>query len=178
MILYQSCPFGFASQVRIFIFSSHWYITSRPWYDVSMHALVYAVTFYVKVNGTLYQRCWNIEWRYFPFRWSLHLCFALDISTHISSILSTFTSYSDYLISLLTYFFITSLLPVDMKDLVEVVMPITYQHLMAIKALNDEFLNHIFVGLFFSLMPKHHAFRILDSFLIEGGKILYRYVQS
>lgn len=60
------------------------------------------------------------------------------------------------------------------QDLVEVVMPITYQHLMAIKALNDEYLNHIFVGLFFSLMPKHHAYRILDSFLIEGGKILYR----
>lgn len=61
------------------------------------------------------------------------------------------------------------------QDLVEVVMPMTYQHLMAIKALNDEFLNHIFVGLFFSIMPKLHAYRILDSFLIEGGKILYRY---
>ena len=61
------------------------------------------------------------------------------------------------------------------QDLVEVIMPVTYQHLMAIKALNDEFLNHIFVGLFFSLMPKQHAYRILDSFLIEGGKILYRY---
>ena len=58
------------------------------------------------------------------------------------------------------------------------VMPITYQHLMAIKALNDEFLNHIFVGLFFSLMPKQHAYRILDSFLIEGGKILYRYIHT
>jgi hypothetical protein len=61
------------------------------------------------------------------------------------------------------------------QDLVEVVMPVTYQHLMAIKALNDEFLNHIFVGLFFSILPKPYAYRILDSFLIEGGKILYRY---
>jgi Rab-GTPase-TBC domain len=61
------------------------------------------------------------------------------------------------------------------QDLVELVMPVTYQYLMALKALNDEFLNHIFVGLFFSLMPKPYAYRILDSFLIEGGKILYRY---
>ena len=61
------------------------------------------------------------------------------------------------------------------QDLLEIVMPVTYQYLMSIKALNDEYLNHIFVGLFFSLMPKPYAYRILDSFLIEGGKILYRY---
>lgn len=61
------------------------------------------------------------------------------------------------------------------QDLVEVVMPATYRGLMAIKALTDEFLNHIFVGLFFSLLPREHAYRILDCFLLEGGKILYRY---
>lgn len=61
------------------------------------------------------------------------------------------------------------------QDLVEVVMPVTYHCLMAIRALTDEFLNHIFVGLFFSLMRRDHAYRIFDSFLLEGGKILYRY---
>ena len=61
------------------------------------------------------------------------------------------------------------------QDLVEVVMPATYRSLMAMKALTDEFLNHIFVGLFFSLLPREHAYRILDCFLLEGGKILYRY---
>ena len=45
---------------------------------------------------------------------------------------------------------------------------------MDIKALTDEFLNHIFVGLFFSLFPKEQAYRVLDCFLLEGGKILYR----
>jgi Rab-GTPase-TBC domain len=61
------------------------------------------------------------------------------------------------------------------QDLVFLVMPATYQCLMTLKALTDEFLNNIFVGLFFSLLPKEQAYRILDSFLLEGGKILYRY---
>lgn len=61
------------------------------------------------------------------------------------------------------------------QDLVEVVMPATYRCLMALKALTDEHLNNIFVGLFFSLLPREQAYRILDSFLLEGGKILYRY---
>ena len=61
------------------------------------------------------------------------------------------------------------------QDLVEVVMPATYCCLMEIKALTDEYLNHIFVGLFFSLLPKESAYRVLDCFLLEGGKILFRY---
>ena len=61
------------------------------------------------------------------------------------------------------------------QDLLEVVMPATYRCLKSIKALADEFLNNIFVGLFFSLLPREQAYRILDSFLLEGGKVLYRY---
>jgi hypothetical protein len=47
------------------------------------------------------------------------------------------------------------------QDLVFLVMPATYHCLMSLKALTDEFLNNIFVGLFFSLLPKEQAYRIL-----------------
>jgi hypothetical protein len=51
----------------------------------------------------------------------------------------------------------------------------TYQRLIVLDALTDEHLMAIFVKLFFSILPFPRAMIILDAFLLEGDKILYRY---
>jgi len=61
------------------------------------------------------------------------------------------------------------------KELVKKYMPKEFNTLDRIGALGAEYLNLIFIDLFSSLLPMPDVARIMDSFLLEGLKILHRY---
>lgn len=61
------------------------------------------------------------------------------------------------------------------KELVKKYLPKEFIKLERIGGLNSEFLNLLFIDLFFSLMPTPDVMRIMDSFLLEGTKIIHRY---
>lgn len=53
--------------------------------------------------------------------------------------------------------------------------PVTFSVLIKMGALQDKYLNHMFVDLFTSILPHNDVLRILDNFLLEGRVVLYRY---
>jgi Rab-GTPase-TBC domain len=53
--------------------------------------------------------------------------------------------------------------------------PVLYDKLSDIKALSEVFLNEIFVGFFVPLIGQDKAQVVIDAYLLEGDKILYRY---
>ena len=61
------------------------------------------------------------------------------------------------------------------KKLLEKFMPQTYAVMMSRGDLADKYLNLFFIDFFGKLVPNETVNRILDSFLCEGFKILYRY---
>lgn len=71
---------------------------------------------------------------------------------------------SDYRIKLRTFRF-----------MIQQLMPQTYAKMVEIQAIADEHLHKIFVGLFFDILSHDHAMRILDLFMLEGEKILFRF---
>jgi hypothetical protein len=60
------------------------------------------------------------------------------------------------------------------KYLIQARNPKTCKLLQSIGALNHVYIHDIFLGMFFPILPAHMAFRILDSFMIEGKKVLFR----
>jgi hypothetical protein len=61
------------------------------------------------------------------------------------------------------------------KELLKSYMPKTYDALDSIKALELRYLDLIFKDFFSNLLPEHIICRIMDSFLLEGQKVIYRY---
>jgi hypothetical protein len=61
------------------------------------------------------------------------------------------------------------------RELIKEYIPKVAATLERIGALGAEFLNLIFVELFKSLMPFPYVARIIDTFLLEGSKVLHRY---
>jgi hypothetical protein len=61
------------------------------------------------------------------------------------------------------------------KELLSKYMPSSIDRLQEIGALEEEYLNLIFVDLFYSLMPMVYVSRIMDIFLLEGSKVLHRF---
>lgn len=61
------------------------------------------------------------------------------------------------------------------KELVKKYLPKEAVALERIGGLNSEFLNLLFIDLFFSLMPTPDVMRVMDSFLLEGTKIIHRF---
>lgn len=53
--------------------------------------------------------------------------------------------------------------------------PKTYSILDRIGALSDEYLHNIFCVLFFNIFPGPLAYKVLDNFMVEGDKALYRF---
>lgn len=54
-------------------------------------------------------------------------------------------------------------------------MPQTYGSLSRIGALDDKYLNMMFVDFFVEILPEAQVLRIVDAYLVEGVKVLYRY---
>lgn len=54
-------------------------------------------------------------------------------------------------------------------------MPQTYGSLSRIGALDDKYLNMMFVDFFVEILPEAQVLRIIDAYLMEGVKVLYRY---
>ena len=61
------------------------------------------------------------------------------------------------------------------RELLKNYVPKTYLALKVLGALDDKYLNMIFVDFFTELLPENIVLIIMDSFLLEGVKILYRY---
>lgn len=61
------------------------------------------------------------------------------------------------------------------REMCDKYFPKTYKVLMGIGALDDKYLGLIFQGFFVELLPPSVVLRIVDAFLHEGVKILYRY---
>jgi hypothetical protein len=61
------------------------------------------------------------------------------------------------------------------KKLLEKFMPQTYAVMMSRGDLSDKYLNLFFIDFFNKLVSNEIVNRILDSFLCEGFKVLYRY---
>ncbi len=53
--------------------------------------------------------------------------------------------------------------------------PKTYSILDQIGALSDEYLNNIFCVFFFNIFPGPLAYKVLDNYMVEGDKALYRF---
>ena len=54
-------------------------------------------------------------------------------------------------------------------------MPKTFKALSGMGALDDRYLDLMFVGLFTEILPPEYVLRMIGSFLLEGVKILFRY---
>ena len=54
-------------------------------------------------------------------------------------------------------------------------MPRTFETLIDLQALTDQHLNKIFSGFFFPVLRRDHAMRIVDCFLVEGEKVIFRF---
>lgn len=61
------------------------------------------------------------------------------------------------------------------REMVKFRFPRTYDRLTSLEALSDRYLNKIFVGLFFDILSRDHAMRILDLYMICGEEILFQY---
>ena len=61
------------------------------------------------------------------------------------------------------------------RELVKQYLPKVASKLDHIGALGAEFLNLVFVEFFMSVLPFPYVARIIDSFLLEGSKVLHRY---
>jgi hypothetical protein len=61
------------------------------------------------------------------------------------------------------------------KELVRKYLPKQYSRLERIGGLGSEFLNLLFIDLFFSLMPTPDVMRVMDAFLLEGTKVIHRF---
>lgn len=61
------------------------------------------------------------------------------------------------------------------RQLLSAYMPKTYAILSTIGALEDAYLNLMFVDFFRTLLPFQHVLRMCDCYLLEGSRILYRY---
>lgn len=61
------------------------------------------------------------------------------------------------------------------KNILSVYMPKTFTVLNSILALEDDFLVSIFTSFFTRMLPNDVVLRIIDSYLLEGIKIIYRY---
>jgi len=61
------------------------------------------------------------------------------------------------------------------KEMVSEYMPLTYSSLSRIGALDDGYLNMMFLEFFVELLPEQQVLRMFDCYLNEGVKVLYRY---
>lgn len=61
------------------------------------------------------------------------------------------------------------------REMLKEYMPQTAVSLSRIGALDDGYLNMMFVDLFVELLPEQQVLRIVDCYLLEGIKVLYRY---
>lgn len=61
------------------------------------------------------------------------------------------------------------------RDLLQQFMPKTYTVLHSLGALDDKYLSMCFTALFVELLPPSTVYQILDAYLLEGKKILFRY---
>mmetsp|Transcript_16939 Transcript_16939/g.25557 ORF Transcript_16939/g.25557 Transcript_16939/m.25557 type:complete len:531 (+) Transcript_16939:174-1766(+) len=61
------------------------------------------------------------------------------------------------------------------KEILKRSMPQTYTTLARLGALAETFLNHIFVDFFTTLFPDQYVNRIIDVYLLDGEKVLFRY---
>jgi len=62
-----------------------------------------------------------------------------------------------------------------LRRLLALAMPRTHAVLIEMDALSNESLAFIFVAIFYPLLRTEHADRVLDCFLLEGEKILFRF---
>lgn len=60
-------------------------------------------------------------------------------------------------------------------EMVKDYMPQTFNSLSRLGALDQRYLNLIFVDFFVELLPEHQVLRIMDAYLLEGVKVLYRF---
>lgn len=60
-------------------------------------------------------------------------------------------------------------------EMVKDYMPQTFNSLSRLGALDQRYLNLIFVDFFVELLPEHQVLRIMDAYLMEGVKVLYRF---
>lgn len=60
-------------------------------------------------------------------------------------------------------------------EMVKEYMPQTHGSLSRIGALDDKYLNMIFVDFFVEILPEAQVLRIVDAYLVEGVKVLFRY---
>jgi len=74
------------------------------------------------------------------------------------------SKYLDYRIRLYTF-----------RDGFNKLAPKTCSMLEEIGALSDEYLNNIFCVFFFNVLPGSLAYKVLDNFMVEGDKALYRF---
>ena len=61
------------------------------------------------------------------------------------------------------------------KELLQIRMPKTSTKLQSLGALSDEVLSEIFVFFFLNIFPVEFVYRIVELFLLEGRKVLYRF---
>jgi len=61
------------------------------------------------------------------------------------------------------------------KQLLQKTSPKTFSILQSMGALEDKYLDMIFADFFIELLPPEAVLRVIDSFLFEGVKVLYRY---
>lgn len=61
------------------------------------------------------------------------------------------------------------------KEILKTYMPKTYEALEAMHALEFEYLDLMFKDFFLSILPESAIISLMDSFLIEGEKALFRY---
>eukprot|EP01039_Chlorochromonas_danica_P007727 gene7727-8538_t len=61
------------------------------------------------------------------------------------------------------------------KEMVKSYCPKTFSILHGMGALEDKYLNLIFANFFVEILPPSVVYSIIDAFLLEGDKVLYRY---
>jgi len=54
-------------------------------------------------------------------------------------------------------------------------LPKTYLSLTTIGALDEKYLNLMFKDFFTEILPENLVLRIVDAYLLEGVKVLYRF---
>ena len=59
--------------------------------------------------------------------------------------------------------------------MVKAYLPKTYLSLTTIGALDERYLNLMFVDFFVEILPENLVLRIVDAYLLEGVKVLYRF---
>lgn len=64
------------------------------------------------------------------------------------------------------------------REILKRFMPHTFSALRTIGALDDKYLSMMFVDYFVELIPSHILLPLLDAYLLEGVKVLFRYALS